>query len=401
MLKNKNLLMLSTGYPSKDNKIPSHTFVKEQVDEISKYFNKVYVIALNPFFPKLLIKAGFIPKRYRDRALFKYYKYKNIEVYFSSYFALPINVYKKRKGDYAYKAALKSIKKNNIKFDLIHAQFTWPSGYVGYQLKNKYNKKLILTIEENRNWFLELYQSENPKVKMTWENSDLIIRVNKKDIPLLKKYNKNTINIPNGYNDEVFKKMSKELCRKKLSLPENKKIIINIANYIVPHKNQINLLKSFKEVLKKRNDIILFLIGNDAGDQKRIERKIRELSLERSVVITGARPHSEIPLWMNAADLFVLPSYEEGNPTVMFEALGCGLPYVGTDVGGVGEIINCDDYGLIYKSPNDYVKLSKLIEKALKKDWDRYRIMKYSREFTWENLCKKIKNHYVELLKAK
>ena len=357
--------MLSNGYPSKDMNIPSHTFVKEQVNELSKYFNKIYVIALTPFFPAFLRKIKFIPEYFRNKSIFKDYKYKNIEVYFPRYFALPINAYKKMKGDYAYNSALKNIKKNGIKFDLIHAQFTWPSGYVGYQLKNKYNKKLILTIQENRDWFLSLYKSKNPKIIKTWRKSDLIIRVNKRDIPLLKKYNKKTINIPNGYNNRIFKKISKELCRKKLSLPEDKKIIINIANYIISHKNQINLLKSFKKVLEERKDIILILTGSDFGDQKRIEKKRRELNLEKSVKITGARPHGEIPLWMNAADLFVLPSYAEGNPTVMFEALGCGLPYIGTDVGGVREIINCDDYGLIYKGPNNNRKLAKLIEKAL------------------------------------
>lgn len=401
MLKDKNLLMLSNGYPSKDMENPTHTFVKEQVDELSKYFNKIYVIALTPFFPQCLRKIKLVPEYFRSKSILENYNYKNIEVYFPRYFALPIEAYKKTKGDYAYKEALKSIKKYDIKFDLIHAQFTWPSGYAGYQLKNKYNKKLILTIEENRNWFLTLYNSRNKKILNTWRNCDLIIRVNKKDIPLLKKYNKNIINIPNGYNSRYFKEINKELCRRKLSLPKDKKIVVNIANYIISHKNQINLLKAFKKVLEERKDVILFLIGSDAGDQRKIQNKIKELNIENNVKIIGARPHNEIPLWMNAADIFVLPSYAEGNPTVMFEALGCGLPYIGTNVGGVGEIINSDEYGLIYNEPNNTRKLAQLIEKALNKKWESNRIITYSRNFTWENLCKKIKEYYIELLKSK
>lgn len=49
----------------------------------------------------------------------------------------------------------------------------------------------------------------------------------------------------------------------------------------------------------------------------------------------GGRPHPEIPMRMNACDIFMLPSLSEGNPTVLVECLGRGTPFMGTDVVGV------------------------------------------------------------------
>jgi glycosyltransferase involved in cell wall biosynthesis len=118
--------------------------------------------------------------------------------------------------------------------------------------------------------------------------------------------------------------------------------------------------------------------------------------LENYFKLVGAKPHGELSLWMNAADLFVLPSLSEGNPTVMFEALGVGLPFVGTKVGGVTEIITSEDYGFLCGSfdPKD---LAEKILIALDKDWNREKILDYAKRFTWENIAKDIMGIYTSI----
>ena len=103
--------------------------------------------------------------------------------------------------------------------------------------------------------------------------------------------------------------------------------------------------------------------------------------------------HDEIPIWMNACDLFVLPSLNEGNPTVMFECLGCGTPFVGTKVGGIPEIITSDDYGLLCEPANPG-ELAEKILIALDKEWDCEKIQKYAEQFTWENIVEGIMDVY-------
>ena len=88
----------------------------------------------------------------------------------------------------------------------------------------------------------------------------------------------------------------------------------------------------------------------------------------------------------------------EGNPTVMFEALGVGLPFVGTAVGGVPEIITSEDYGLLCP-PADPECLAEKILIALEKEWDREKIRKYAEQFTWEEIAKRVINIYLKYLK--
>ena len=77
----------------------------------------------------------------------------------------------------------------------------------------------------------------------------------------------------------------------------------------------------------------------------------------------------------------------------MFEALGVGLPFVGTTVGGVPEIITSEDYGLLCP-PADPECLAEKILTALEKNWDREKIRKYAEQFTWENIAKSVLNIY-------
>lgn len=103
--------------------------------------------------------------------------------------------------------------------------------------------------------------------------------------------------------------------------------------------------------------------------------------MEEHVKIVGSKLYHEIPLWMNACDIFVLPSLNEENSTVMLEYLGCGKPFVGTKVGDAPELIVSDDYGLLC----DAAKQTELAENVLSdlgKDWDSGKVISYASTFT-------------------
>jgi glycosyltransferase involved in cell wall biosynthesis len=146
------------------------------------------------------------------------------------------------------------------------------------------------------------------------------------------------------------------------------------------------------EIVKHRDDVLCVIVGKGKLENI-IQKQINDLNLEKFIKLVGGKSHDEIPLWMNACDLFVLPSLNEGNPTVLVESLGCGKPFVGTKVGGVPEIINSDDYGLLVE-PGDSNDLAEKIEIALNKDWDIGKIKEYGNNFTWENIASQIVEVY-------
>ena len=393
-LKNKNLLIISNGYPNKSGSIVDSTFVKDQVDEISKYLNKIYVIVLRPYLPKLL--SRFL-KEYNNRVITKNYKYKNISVLYSKYYKLPNKISYKTVN--LYKSVLKTINENNINFDLIHAHFTFPSGYVAAKIKQKFNKKLVVTGHGFDVYDFPFKNKLNRrKFLYSLNNCDYFITVSKKNMDKVNSIidikSKSEV-IPNGFSND-FKNISKNLARKELKLSSNKKIILHVGNYLINVKNQINLIKSINELLKVRSDFILYLIGS-GRDEYKIKQKVIELNLTKYIKVIGSKPHNEIPLWMNASNLFVLPSYKESFGVVNIEALACGTPVISTINGGSEEIIVSEKYGFLLNNPNNYKTLASIINKGLNKKWNRNEILKYSQKFNAKNVINKIINIYYKL----
>ena len=78
---------------------------------------------------------------------------------------------------------------------------------------------------------------------------------------------------------------------------------------------------------------------------------------------------AQIATWMGAADCLCLPSYHEGQPNVILEALSCGLPVVATRVGGIPEVVGEHNGALV--EPRQPADLARGIEAALGRTWDR------------------------------
>jgi glycosyltransferase involved in cell wall biosynthesis len=199
--------------------------------------------------------------------------------------------------------------------------------------------------------------------------------------------------IPNGFNKKSFSLLDSAHCRTILKLPLDKKIVVIVGN-LLEVKGHHFLIEAIKTVDNK--DIYCFIIG-DGPLKNKLNAEITANRLEDQIKLIGFQPLKDLPLWMNAADIFVLSSLSEGNPTVMFEALGCGLPFIGTRVGGVPDIITSDDYGLLV-DPGDSRELAEKIRMALDRTWDREKISSYAEQYTWENITKEIINVYMHVL---
>jgi glycosyltransferase involved in cell wall biosynthesis len=179
-----------------------------------------------------------------------------------------------------------------------------------------------------------------------------------------------------------------------LRLPTEKKIVLSIGN-LEEVKGHRNLVDAMEHVVKKRKDVICFIVGNGKLEDD-LKKLIKSSGLNDYVKLVGAKPHSDIPFWINACDLFVLPSLNEGNPTVMFECLGCGKPFVGTKVGGIPEIILSKNYGLLCE-PARSKELAENILIGLNNNWDSGLIKEYSNQFSWDVISEKIYGIYSQV----
>jgi len=117
------------------------------------------------------------------------------------------------------------------------------------------------------------------------------------------------------------------------------------------------------------------------------------MTISSQINYLQVKPHAEIPIWMNACDVFVLPSLRESFGIVKIEVMACGKPVVATYNGGSEEIITSEDYGLLCEPANPEDLAEKILI-ALDKEWDDEKIRKYAERFTWEDIAKEIVKVY-------
>ncbi|WP_374460811.1 glycosyltransferase [Chryseobacterium taeanense] len=137
--------------------------------------------------------------------------------------------------------------------------------------------------------------------------------------------------IENGIGSKVLlQKGNGDRFKSKYQLPKDKKILLYLSR-ITPKKGLDMLLPAISELQEKFNDWILVIVGNNEFDyQVEVEAMINALQLNDKVFIIEPQFGSAKYDVFDASDFFILPSYSEGSPMVVVEALAYGLPVITT-----------------------------------------------------------------------
>ena len=160
-----------------------------------------------------------------------------------------------------------------------------------------------------------------------------------------------SIVIPNAIDQSLFRKLDKVECRQKLGLSQSDFIVAFIGQF-VSRKGTMRL----NNALKKLNDadIKAVFIGSGPEDPD-----------YKGIVHKGRVAHDDVPVWLNAADVFVLPTENEGCCNAIVEAMACGLPVISTDASFNYDILNKDNSIMVDCHDIDTIAFS---IKKMKKD---------------------------------
>ena len=206
--------------------------------------------------------------------------------------------------------------------------------------------------------------------------------------------------VPNGVDTDKFKPAGKVHARSMLNLPHDKNIVLFVGA-LRKIKGVDYLIEAAQSFVDR--DTYLFMVGRDDGLKKNLEKRAHELKIANYIKFTGPVNHEDIPLWISASDILVLPSLSEGRPNVILEALACEVPVVATDVGGIPELMVDGETGYLVpaKSPDE---LSRKINKLLDNKNRREKMGEFGRKsiiqrgLTWEAHAKTTVDIYQELL---
>lgn len=124
-------------------------------------------------------------------------------------------------------------------------------------------------------------------------------------------------------------------------------------------KAHLGLLKAFSNVLTSGIDAELVIVG-DGPERGRIEQTIDALGLRTNVFLKGRLTEETTLIEMTRADILVLPSFMEGLPVVLMEAMALGLPVIASRVAGIPELVTENEEGLLF-CPTDWNDLAEKI----------------------------------------
>jgi glycosyltransferase involved in cell wall biosynthesis len=166
----------------------------------------------------------------------------------------------------------------------------------------------------------------------------------------------------NGVDIEQFHPRDRAACRLELGLPKTQTIALYVGG-LIERKGVKVLLQALAHRPVSDRPIDLYLAGE--GPQLATLKAMASANgLTDRVHFLGSVAKDQMHLWMGAADVLVLPSYSEGRPNVVLEAMATGTPVVATSVNGTTELISDAEDGLLFK-PGDVAGLADCLRRLL------------------------------------
>lgn len=283
------------------------------------------------------------------------------------------------------------------KIDAIHAHWIVPQGFVAAIVKKLTGVPYIVTAHAG-----DVFPLRNPILKWFGKvslkntfyctvNSNAtkqavvdVARIDNVDI------------IPMGVDLEAFSPKKKDASiRKKLGVEGE--FILTVGR-MAEKKGFRYLIEAMPLILEKLPKAKLVLIG-DGPDKQMLEELARKLKLESSVIFAGKVTHKELENWYPTADVFVLPSIiakggdTEGLGVVFLEAIASGTPIIGSNVGGIPDIIKHGETGLLVEQKNTKELAGAVVRILTDGKLNRHvttNAIKFVREnFTWDIVADK------------
>lgn len=386
------ILYLSRNYP---NNIVSviGLWVEGLVIAMSELHN-VRVVSPVPYCPPL---PQFISYA-KNRQILKQNFMNGVDVYRPRFLSPPGYMLHSYLGELLYWSIVRKIDRyrKEFPFDLIHAHFSYPDGYVGAKLAKRYNVPLVIT--EHAAW--KPWMDDYPRVRKqaVWavKESKAIIAGSRYLAETIASFTKQPekINlIPIGVNTQLFKPADNKVLKK------NRQILY--VGRIHSTKGADILFRAMSLLVKKHRDIQLIIIGGNLGfnnyqfQEEKMRQLATELEINRYIEFVGMQSPSKVVEYIQKSSLLVLPSRRESFGTVLIEAIACGTPVVATRCGGPEDFVN-DDVGVLVEKENPEA-LARGIETVLLQQ-HRYSpdaLHKYAHDgFAWSSVAQRTSKIY-------
>jgi teichuronic acid biosynthesis glycosyltransferase TuaC len=188
--------------------------------------------------------------------------------------------------------------------------------------------------------------------------------------------------VVNGCDLGVFHPRDRLEARRTLGIDAAAEAVVYIGRTDL-RKGLRELVEAAALVRPQRPNLHVYLVG-EGPDRSIIQNAIADVKASSYIHVLPPCTFDDVAVWMAAADVATLPSYMEGCPNVVLEALACGRPVVATRVGGIPEIM--DDTCGCQVPPRDAQALAQGLSSVLERTWDAAEISA-SHSRSWDSVA--------------
>jgi L-malate glycosyltransferase len=400
-----NVLVLTSSFPRREDSYEGN-FIFELVRKLSSLKFKIWVLA--PHFPRGKIREiwqqivicrflYFFPTRFERLAYGSGLLFNVSRDFFSFIGMVPFFL-----SELIWTLCIVNRKKIN----LIHTHWLIPQGLVGAIVRRLTGLPHIATVHGSDVNLIKHFRIFYSIVSFITRHSN-VITVNSNYMKLqleaiVPGSSKKIRVIPMGIDFKKFKNSSK----KNFKIDYSTNHLILTVGRLIDWKGTIYLIESMNEVLHEFPDAKLAIVGT-GPEEVPLRRRSIELGLEKTIIFVGNVSGKDLVAYYHSADIFVLPSINalgrtEALGVVLLEAMAAGCPVIGSNVGGIPDIIKDGWNGYLVPEKDPHA-LSEMIIKifsyeSIKIQFKENGLSRVQERFSWNTISLQFLDIYHEIL---
>lgn len=284
------------------------------------------------------------------------------------------------------------------KVDFIQAYFAVPAGWVAWKINILRGIPYAVYFggsdipDANPSRYKSIYPLINPLLKAIWKRAKFRTVCSKELARLGQKADPDSefLVIPNGVQTDRFKPIERS---------PNPKVRILFIGRLIPRKGFQRVISALPAVKQKTNAPFEVEVVGTGAHREKLDETAQQLKVSDLIRYVGTVPYDELEKSYQYADIFVLTSLSEGMPSVILEAMGCGLPVIASNVGGNNELIEEGENGYLVEG-DDIDKLADNLAQLINSEELRQNMGRVSRQmalqYDWKNIMEQYNQLYLK-----